>query len=195
MKTRIKQIETLREEIRARQTERAALASQPRSRDEVRQKVAALVSGWQAEALRRNALNLQLLASGDHPPLVELSGDKSAGPLMVLMLGADRVQQALLTGIETVPDGLPTADREARASAIGGELDALEAEEEALIVQAEEAGEFIVRRSDARPEIVLGKRDPLPSVRSPRYMGLGDVPTGTRRRVAVYSDYVGSSRP
>jgi hypothetical protein len=195
VKNRSKQIEALRDQIRARHGERTALAAQTRSRDEVRQKVAGIVAEWQRVARTQNSLHLRLLAHGQHPSLLDLTADKSLGPLLVLMLGAGDVEHALLASIDDVPEGLPTADREARASAIGAELDALEQEEEEVIVQAEDAGEFVVRRGDARPEIVLGKRDPVPTVRSPNYMGLGDVPTGTRPRTAVYSTYLGSSRP
>lgn len=194
MKARIQKIEAVREHIRARHSERAALEDQPRSREEVRQKVAALVAEWRSAALKKHAMHLQLIAGGEHPSVLDFGSEHISGPLLVLMLGAESVQQALLAGIDMVPEGSASDERASRCAAIDAELDDLETEEEALIVQAENAGEAIIRRADARPEIVLGKCDPAPSVRSPRYQGLGDVPA-PRRRTSVLSTYLRSSRP
>lgn len=180
---RIKKIDEVRAQIRELQGQRNGLQAQSRSRAEVRTHVESLVNEWHNEARAQHALNLRLLATGQARGL--LSADKF-GPAVVLLLGTDHVTNALLTHLDGVPEGFDAAARKARITEINAELDTLEAEEEALIVVAEEAGERVIRRADARPEIVLGRREPPPAVRprSPHYQGKGDV-VPKRRRFAI----------
>lgn len=189
----IKKIEVIRENIRELHQQRAGFQAQTRSREEVRAYVEALVSEWHAEARAQHALNLRLLATGQLRPL--LTEDK-LGAAFVMMLGKEQVVSALLADVDAVPEGTDAVERHAQITAIESELDALEAEEEALIVAAEDAGERVTRRADARPEIVLGRREPALAVhpRSPHYLGLGEVKP-TRRRFAVYPTFPGQHSP
>jgi hypothetical protein len=160
----MKRIEALRGQIQKLQAERQALEQQPRSRNEVARKVRAMVQEWQSEGARLNRLHLLWLAGGDHGGQL-LSAETvdtgsagiyaALGPAMVAMVGAEQVTARLLAGIEHVPKGLDTAERQARIAAIGDELDKLEADEEGLISAAEAEGAEVLRRPDARPEIVL----------------------------------------
>jgi len=78
------------------------------------------------------------------------------GPLLCALFG-DELKQRLASVIEAsgVKTGLPLAERPAMLAKVASELDQLELEEERLIVEAETAGMFILRRDDARPEIIL----------------------------------------
>jgi hypothetical protein len=160
----MKKIEALREQIRTLQAERTALEQQRLSRAEVASKVRGMVQQWQVDGASHNAQHLRRMAAGDHgsglliADTVETVCEGSytkLGPALVSMLGAEQVSAQLLAGIEHVPEGLDTAERLARIAAIGKELDKLEAEEERLISAAENEGVEVLRRADARPEIVL----------------------------------------
>ena len=157
-------IDALRGQIKTLQRERTALQDQRYSRAEVAAKVRQMVLQWESEAAHHNAQRLQWMAHGDHG--AELlaadcvhglsTGNHAAlGPAFVAMLGAEVVSARLLAGIDQVPEGLDKAERLARIAAIGDELDRLEAEEERLISAAEAQGVEVLRRGDARPEIVL----------------------------------------
>jgi hypothetical protein len=160
-----KKIEALRGQISALQTERVALQTQRLSRSEVAGKVRRMVDEWQDKAAEENRLRLLCMAHGDHglklltADTVDTVGYEGGyamlGPAMVAMLGAEHVAAHLLARLDTVPEGLDTAPRLARLVAIAAELDRLEAEEEALICAVEARGDEVLRRSDARPEIVL----------------------------------------
>ncbi len=160
----VKKLKPLRASIAALQSERAELRRQVRSRSEVAEHVGACVAEWQQEARRAGRYALLMLSQGDHMPLMQAPVSESSpqvpaeadlGPLMVALLGADKVADVLLTEIDSIPEGMPCAARRARLEEIGAELLALETEEEHLITAAEEAGDYIARRPDARPEIVL----------------------------------------
>lgn len=157
-------IEALRGQICALKSERRALEQQRWSRAELAERVRGMVKQWEADAARENAQQLAWMAGGDHGTKLLVADTFDAGraglyaalaPALVLMLGAEQVAARLLAGIEEVPVGLDTAERLARIAAIGRELDQLEAEEERLITEAEAEGLDVLRRPDARPEIVL----------------------------------------
>jgi uncharacterized small protein (DUF1192 family) len=189
MTTARKKIDELREKIRTLQGERKGLEAQPRSRSEVRDRVEALVQQWQREVRGEHSRNLRLIAAGQFHSLIP---SDRIGHALVLLLGAERVTAALLADIDAVPEGLEVAEREQRIAAIDADLDQMEAEEEALIVCAEDAGERLPRRADARPEVVLGRRKPPPAVRprSPHYQGRGDV-APKRQRIALIPTFGG----
>lgn len=62
---------------------------------------------------------------------------------------------ALVESGNTEADGLPTAARPAARADLEAKLDRLEAREEILIRAAEDAGQTITRRADAKPAIIL----------------------------------------
>ncbi len=157
----------LREQIADLQREQRDLSSVRRSRAEVAAHVKKTVERWGAEAAKTNRLDLGELAHGHallgHVEVTLGVGNSPSfadvGPLLVLLLGAQKVSTALLAGIDSVPEGLPTEQRERRLAEISAELDRLEAGEERLILASEAAGAPVLRRADARPEIVLALAD------------------------------------
>jgi hypothetical protein len=186
-----------RARIEALKAERREIWAQARSRDEVQQCVHDQVVRWEAEAQIQLRRDLRNLAAG-HRNVKLLDGDVVAGEValartLVLLLGADEVQRVLLRCLEDVPLGLDNAARNQRLFEIDDELTALETEEEALIEQSEELGTPVMRRADARPEIVIGARDPFPATlpRSPLYTA-SEARTPRRAPRAVPSTYVGS---
>jgi hypothetical protein len=176
-------LEALRSRISELQNERAGLEAQSRTREEVRQRVAVTVRALHEQALKQNARHLMLLADGQHARLLEFTGEDSNALLAALVHGPEALERALLQQIELVPEGVLAAKRAERLAAISDELDAVETQEEALIVQSEETGEPVYRRGDARPEIVLGPRraPPAQRPRSPFYQGRGEVQAAPRR--------------
>ena len=77
------------------------------------------------------------------------------GPLLLSVLGKGTIKKAIQPLLDYLPEGLDAPARAQRLAEIDAELLKLEIEEEAAIVGAEEAGETILRRPDARPDIVL----------------------------------------
>jgi outer membrane murein-binding lipoprotein Lpp len=156
-----KKIEALRGQISTLQAERDALQNQTWSRSEVAYKVRRMVDEWQDKSAEQNRLYLLWMAHGDHGHKLltaDTVGTEHAamlGPAMVTMLGAEQVAARLLAGIDSVLEGLDTAERLSRIAAIAADLDRLETEEEALVCAAETQGAEVLRRPDARPEIVL----------------------------------------
>jgi hypothetical protein len=173
-----------------------------RSRAEVAELVRRHVSAFEQEARETCRRALQELAGGHHAAILQadvfvsgsstIASEADLGPMLVAMLGADKITSVLLADIGAVPEGLPRADRLARLAAIAAELDTLEAEEEALIVASEATAAPVPRRPDARPSIVLGTPDKPEPKAAPQERAGGDVFGNV---MSVPSPYVGSSRP
>lgn len=196
----MKQVQALRVRIAALKDEQSSLTAQLRSPGEVAAHVKNCVATWERNAQATMRRTLVALAYGRanlmHADVIE--GHSSApsevdlGPLMVAMIGADKVASVLLADLAAVPEGLPSAERDARLKAIAAELFELEVEEERLICETEAEGAPIQRRGDARPEIVLGERDAPEPAPAPQARARTDVFSNL---MAVPSPYVGSSRP
>ena len=79
------------------------------------------------------------------------------GPLLSLVLGKEAIIAALHQRVDALSytAGPPAAERPAKRSKLRAELRRLETAEEALIVAAEDAGEYIARRADADPAVIL----------------------------------------
>lgn len=196
----MKELQTLRVRIRVLQDERATLTAQTRSRSEVEAHVKRCVAGWARDAQETTRRGLLALAYGNASLMraeviaghTLMPSEADLGPLMVAMLGADKVAGVLLVDLQSVPEGVPKAERLARLEAIEAELFDLEIQEEALIVQSEAEGTPVPRRPAARPAIVLGTPDaPEPRAAQPDEPYRNDV-VGW---MGVASPYVGSSRP
>lgn len=196
----IVKVESLRQQIADKQAERKALQAQTRSPAEVRVHVEKQVARWAEEATRQLRRDLTGAASGNPPELLEafvnagsptIPATVTIAPILALMLGADMLKERILAHLDAVPECPDTPQRLARIEEIGRELDDLESEEERLICEAEERGEFILRRGDARPEIVLGEAEPVaPRVDPTKYL----VSKSTAPQRAAPSPYVGSGR-
>lgn len=161
-------LKQLRERIAALQTERASINALRRSREQVQ----ATVDRWlsTAEAQGKAALQLAVdrVQAGQALAPCQVHGNAAVyqspgaapfsidlGPLLVALVGKAAIQKRLATLVDDLPDGLAPTAREQRLTAIDAELLRLETEEEARIVEMEQAGEPVLRRPDARPEIVL----------------------------------------
>jgi hypothetical protein len=191
------EVNDIRDRIEALKTERREVWAQARSRDEVRQWVHDQVARWESESEIQLRRDLRCLAAG-HRNVKLLEGEVIAGEVslaraLVGLLGSEVVERALLRRLEDVPQGLDSDARNQRLFDIDEELTALEVREEVLIEQSEEMGTPIMRRGDARPEIVIGARDPRPDVlpRSTLYTA-SEVRSVRRAPRAVPSTYVGS---
>jgi hypothetical protein len=195
-----KEVNVIRARIEALQGERRRAWSQPRSRKEVGPWTRNYIARLHAEAEQQARRALRQLAAG-HREVDPLDGDVVAGEValaraLVGLLGVEKVEGVLLRHLdEEVPVGLDQEERNQRLFEIDEELTALEVREEELIEQSEAEGAPVARRSDAKPEIVLGARDPLPdpAPRSPFYTA-HDAEPGRGAPRAVLSTYVGSSR-
>ena len=160
------EIKALREQIAALKHEQREVTDQMRSRAEVKAYVERAVALAERQAAHDARRALQGLAYGNadvmHADVTDARQSAPAqvdlGPTLVAMLGAKKVLSVLLVDLDTVPEGLPAAQRATRLEQITAELYELETREEALICEAEEAGEIIPRRRDADPAIVLALR-------------------------------------
>jgi Flp pilus assembly protein TadB len=158
----------LRERIAALQTERASINALRRSREQVQ----ATVDRWLsiAEAQGKAALQLAVdrAQAGQALAPCQVQGNAAVyqspgaapfsidlGPLLVALVGKTAIQKRLAALVDDLPDGLAPTAKAQHLEAIADELLRLETEEEARIVEMEQAGETVLRRPDARPEIVL----------------------------------------
>jgi hypothetical protein len=165
----VKKLEAVRVRIAALKSEAHEIERQPRSRAEVREKVHAQIDAWreQGRLEARRALSeiaygitgIARLNARVHDEYVGIRtplGQADLGPALVGLLGAEVVGAFLLADLETIPEGLDRGERAARLAEIAAELDKLERDEEAIVCALEAEGEAVMRRADARPEIVLG---------------------------------------
>lgn len=91
-----------------------------------------------------------------HAPGVS-SVDLDLAPLLALVLGKEAIIVALHQRVDALSytAGPPAAERPAKRAKLRAELRRLETAEEAAIVAAEDAGEYIARRADADPAVIL----------------------------------------
>lgn len=132
-------IESLRAEICQLSAERDQIASQKRSRAEIRSMVENQLT-QRADTDRNHMLRQLAFAAAGQPFDVTRYQPFSIDP------------QALERALESVPEGMSPDERTARLDALSERLDTLELQEERLICAS---GGAISRRADARPEIVL----------------------------------------
>lgn len=149
-------LEELRVKIAAAQARRTELKSAPLAHAEVRVRLndwATTESNERRRLLAYHAANdpgsaLRLRASPD--------GVVDLGPVLCALLGPATVAGMLASMVESSYADTPgSADRAAELAEIDSELDRLEREEEREVCRLEVAGQRVVRRADARPEIVL----------------------------------------
>jgi len=161
------ELENVRQKLAELQAERAKVEGAGLHREALLQRLDSLVD-YLAEQGRTVLAHALAQAAADRPfnPF-RLAGNGAvtgrtaqvstdAGPLLVALLGPAAVKQALSAACETIPPGLSPKERAAALAALQAELDRLESEEEALVVGMEARGQSVLRRADARPEIVLG---------------------------------------
>lgn len=160
------QITKTRDQIQGLKTEHVRLVAQPRSRQQVTEFVRDGVRDIETSAASETALMLERLAAGQPAELLTVNasamtpqGPVSVSinllPVMVRLLGGAAVRKALLLGAEDIPEGMAPAAREKRLTAISGELDDLQLQEEHLIREAALDGQDIPHRFDADPAYVL----------------------------------------
>ncbi|ODV42264.1 hypothetical protein AWV79_28230 [Cupriavidus sp. UYMMa02A] len=167
-RTTVQKIEGIRSQISALHAERAALVAQPVSRAEVLRRVDGVLDHYHQQGMAALSTELQRAAVGGRVDLFALQGNAlmdgkpgalplslDAGALLVALIGVAPLRKLIVQAAECVPAGVETKARNARLAMIAAELDALERDEEHLIVLSEIDGSPIDRRFDARPEIVL----------------------------------------
>lgn len=157
-----------RHKIAALQAERSELLGLCRNRA----MVMAAVDAWLAAAEAQGQAALELAVNraqagqafapchiAGNAAVIEAPGaapfSVDLGPLLVALIGAKPLRKHLAALVNELPEGLGPDAKAQRLHEIGAILDELEAAEEALIVELELAGEDVLRRADARPEIVL----------------------------------------
>ncbi len=151
-------IHEIRARIAALHDEQRGIALTGRNRGEVVALINQAVDAWQDGAARMLTLQIDKAAAGQpFAPYAVTIGGKAIdlGPILVSLMGAEPVRRKLHASAQSLPVGLSHAERVDRLTAIGAELDTLEAEEERLIVESEATDSPVQRRPDARPEIVL----------------------------------------
>lgn len=141
----------IRANIKALTEERSHLINHPRSRADCVALMDRKIAEWQEAADRKNRANWLEAAQGERPRFLALE-TWDYGPLALTLLGADALRASLLRTVDAVPEG---ANREARLQQLGAELDKVEREEERTVCQLEQLRQPVLRRRDARPEIVL----------------------------------------
>jgi hypothetical protein len=171
---------SLRERIASLQREARHLRQQTRSPAEVAAQISAQVDAWSEQGTKEIRRSLLCMALGQNVPALRAEVEEGAatfgaeatlGPVLAMLLGADALKERLVVQLDAVPACPDTADRLARLEAIGEELDSLEQEEESAVCEAELSGEIILRRGDARPDIVLGPVERVTPQRDPsRYL-------------------------
>jgi len=164
----MEQLNELRQQIHELQSERLTIIRQRCSREQVK----AMLDSWLATAEKQGHAAPQLavdraMAGQAFAPLyahgnaavIQSPGAAAfsleLGPLLISILGKAAIKKSLLPLVEQLPDGLAPEAKAQRQAAIDAELLRLETEEEARIVELEQAGDHILRRPDARPEIIL----------------------------------------
>lgn len=158
----------LRQRIAELQAERAAIHRQRRSRDEVKSAVDAWLSSAEQQGRESLHLALERAMVGQSFTPCHVHGNAAVfdshcaaplsldlGPLLVMILGKAAVKKSVSLFIDGLPEGLDPATRARRLAEIERDLYQLETEEEGRVVELENAGEPILRRPDARPEIIL----------------------------------------
>lgn len=157
-----------REQIAALQVERAAIQHQTRSRAEVKATLDAWLSAAEQKGHEGLRLACEQAAAGMAFTPCHVHGNAAVfaspgaapvsldlAPLLLALMGKTAVSNALAVYVDHLPEGLAPKARSSRLAAIERELQKLEVAEEAAIVEAEQQGKIIMRRVDARPEIIL----------------------------------------
>ena len=76
-------------------------------------------------------------------------------PILIALVGPDRVVKVLTAHLDGIADGPDAAEREARIAELRGRLVRLETLEEACVLESERTDAPILRRADADPAVVL----------------------------------------
>ncbi|WHZ11755.1 MAG: hypothetical protein OJF60_002194 [Burkholderiaceae bacterium] len=144
------QVASLRQQIAGLQTARRAVLDQKRSREQVTALFDQLIDARHAEAIA--AATRELLKAAAGQPVV-------LDPILAIAQGSDAAKAAMRAHLDAVvPEGMTPAARAARIVEIDAALNDLETKEEALICESELTASPIMRRSDARPEIILAEQ-------------------------------------
>lgn len=159
MKPFAQALNELREQIALLRTRSDALKHAPPSRDEIKTNLQTYLK-TEADSTRSRLSNHLLSDVGSALKLrVSPAGYVDLAPVLALLLGHAQVTKVLLSCLD-IPEGAPSvADRAAELQEVEDRLYGLELKEEVTIRALEDAGHSIIRRADARPEIVLAMVD------------------------------------
>lgn len=164
----MEELNQLRTRIATLQAERDAINGLRRSREQVNGALDAWLSTAEVQGKAALQLAVDRAQAGQsfapchvqgNAAVFELPGaapfSLDLGPLLIALMGKAVIQKRLAILIDALPDGMAPQEKAKRLAEIERELDEIEADEEALIVEIEQAGESVLRRADARPEIIL----------------------------------------
>lgn len=153
------------------------LASHPDRR--VLDKIRSEIAGLQAEIVAvadarlpfeevRQSLRDQLEANWANKPAAYFHGYTYPGGdrripdainfgFFVFLFGVDTLVDMIMRRLESAggPFGLPAADRAAKLAGLKDKLEALECDEEREVLRLEAVGHTVLRRADARPDLVF----------------------------------------
>lgn len=150
-------VEAIRARVLELQGERKRLEESDASREEIEAKTVTALTA-QADVMRRQ-IGARMNEDGAAHALV-LRDPRDLGPTLAALLGVDVVAQFLMRAADgCMRFGPPAAEKAARLAEIAAELELDEIEEESLIEASESTDAPILRRADARLEIVLALPD------------------------------------
>ena len=142
-------------------SERQTLLSGTRDRIQARAEIDAYCTSAAAEIMGRLAYTV---ATGEgladaFTVRARPDGRVDLGPLLAVLLGPDKLAAALVQYADALPASTDRAGRAARLVEIAAGLDAIEEAEEIEVCRLEALGLSPGRRGDARPSVVLKRRD------------------------------------
>jgi hypothetical protein len=144
--------------IERKKAEIRAVKAAAYGQDEHRARIGSGLAHMEEQA--RRTLRMQTL-NGELPFFAHAGTPRGmeVGHMLVLLLGRDRMAQALGRFVDDLPESMPDDARHELIARLDSELYQLEDDEEAEICRLEALGYVTDRRGDARPEIVLRVRD------------------------------------
>lgn len=155
------ELEQLRQQIAALQSERDAVLNQKRSRADAAKLFGGLVDSWLAAGERQVETEIRRAALGAAPDLLMarvnapvINGTAhiaiDLAPLLTAIVGRVAIEKVIADALSKITAGLPAPKRAAKLTELAKQLDALEVQEERLCAE-----HGFDRRPDARPEIIL----------------------------------------
>lgn len=139
---------------------------QKRSRTEVKAYIGDAIDRWTADAAKIEARRLYACVRGDPVQFMTVTAtvytDSGAhlvsfdmGPLLVTMIGADAVRDALQRRVHDLPEGMPSESRHDAMVHLENDIAELEEKEETALRACWADGDPVAYRPDADPAVVL----------------------------------------
>lgn len=166
-----KELQDIRAQMVPKLAELAQMESYPLSHAEMAAAIKTRLADEKAKARRNMGHKLDAIAQGDkstnflalntdgHPHRFASPDNRdvhvSFAQMLVAAAGVSNLEKLCVEALADLPLQSDKATRDAKLAALRSELDLLELAEERIINEAELDGNYIARRRDVRPEIVL----------------------------------------